>query len=175
MAMVDWHSAPSQEWDAARDLAADLEDGLGLPDLETTLRLRDGEVLHAELDANCWWYCSADVAYLTGHALVFGGLGSLALTTAASAFGNHRRQRHAEKLAAPQWRPAGNIPVLLTSDRILLSVDGPLTSIWLDDILDITPALQAQRLKVVAEGLQPLELHGPWVSYLCTVLQYLLS
>lgn len=174
METFDWSAGPATAWRAAVELATRLECSGGLPHLEAPVRLDDGEVLHANVQANCWWYGATDVEYEQRQLLVFGSLGLLGLSAAASAAWNRRRRAEAEALAAPQWRLLGCAPVLATNERLLVQAEGTWTSVWLPDVLQFLPEPTDDWLELDSEGLPPLAIGGPWAPYLAVVLSYLL-
>jgi hypothetical protein len=175
MAMVDWHTESAEAWAAAQHLADALADGDDLPQIETSLHLADDEIMHAGINADCSWYGDTEATYQHRRFLVFGGIGTLGLTAAASAIGNHRRRNTAAALSRPQWRSLGSISVLLTSRRILLTIDDTFTSVWLDDILQATPAADGQRLELTCRDHPPFSIHGDWVPYFTVALSHLLQ
>lgn len=174
MTAIDLWSESDNAWSAASALQQTLEHREGLPRLGTPFHLAEGELAHVSTWANCSWYGPSDVVYEHRQCLAFGSLGLLGLTVAASVIGNRRRRAEADALAAPQWRIVGCLPVLLTSQRVMLQIDGAWTSLWLSDMLHVVPLPAEARLELVVEDCPPVSLGGPWVPYLCVALAYLL-
>lgn len=80
-----------------------------------------------------WRYVGVEVAYeqrtvLGGGPLMFSALAG------ASAIGNRRRRQESARLAAPQWRPLGDITVVIDDARLLVHHEGAWASVWLDAI-----------------------------------------
>ena len=174
MAVVDWHTQTDEASAAAIALAEHLQHGGELPQLDTSLPLHDGEALHAHVPAECWWHGAAETAYQKYRFLAFDNIAWLGLTAAASAIGNHRRRRTAAALAATQWRALGELPVLLTNQRLVLPIADTLWPIWLDDILHVGTSPDGRRIELVCDDQPPHALVGAWVPYIKVVLDLLL-
>ena len=151
-------------------LRRELLDNDELPVIETDVPLPPGEVVHAAIEAHCWWYGEANT---TWHRYTFWSVTGpvmLGLTAAMSALGNHRRRRSAEILAAPQWRHLGYLPVLLTNHRLLvITLDDEQLSVLLPEVTAHAVDREAARLNLTTP-LGPLTLQDPWVPYLAAGL-----
>ena len=126
-----------QTTDAEPDLASVLDNGgwlrtINVPDL----LLPDGEPAYADFWATGWRYEAAVVPYERRTVVMGGPLMALA-TWAASALGNRRRRASAEADSAPQWRPLGQIRVVVTSSRLLVLHGGAWWSVWYSEILRV--------------------------------------
>jgi hypothetical protein len=168
-------SASDAAWEAAVDLAAAVSNGAALPELASPVLLEPGEVLHASVDATAWRFQALDVAYERQRLLAVGGPLVLGLTAAASAAANRRARADAERLAAPQWRPLGLVPILATSHRMLVQRAGAWGSVWYGAIRQLRPALPDHLLELYFEDDPPYALEGPSVPYLAVVLATVLA
>lgn len=162
-------------WDAAVELYDALQHGYGLPVLESPVILDPGEVLHAQVSAYGWRYHAVDVAYDRQGFFAFGGLAMLGASLAATAIGNRRTRAAAEQLAAPQWRPLGDLPILATNQRLLVFYEQAWASVWLAGIRQLLPAPAERRLEMTFDDDPPYALWGPWVPYLSVVMSVLVS
>ena len=164
-------------WDAAVKLVDLLDTGHALPVVQSPVALDPGEVLHAEVSAHGWRFHGVYIAY-TEHGFVgVGGLAMLGLTTAATAVGNQRARAEAERLAAPQWRPLGEVPILATNHRLLVWHEYRWESVWLAGISHLVPSPAEHRLELLFADVEdpPYALSGPWVPYLTVVMSVLLE
>lgn len=161
--------------EAARSLAGALAGGAALPMLPSPFLLDDGEAVHANLPAHGWRYHSLDVVVEEQRFLAVGGPVVFGLTAAASAVGNRRARAAAERLAAPQWRPLGVLPILATSRRLLVFYEGQWASVWYPAIRQMIPDVDNDRLELIFESDPPYLLCGPWVPYLTVVLTAVLA
>ena len=164
-------------WDAAVNLVDLLDAGYGLPVLHSPVPLELGEVLHAEVSAHGWRFHGVHVAY-TEHGFVgVGGLAMLGLMTAATAVGNRRARAEAERLAAPRWRPLGEMPILATNHRLIVWHERQWQSVWLAGISHLVPSPAEHRLEFLFDdiGDPPYALSGPWVPYLTVAMSTLLE
>ena len=82
--------------------------------------LLPGEHIHAEITADAWRYLALDVPYDRRTILLGGPVGFLC-SGIASIVGNHRARRTAEAVAALQWRYLGHLPLVVTSQRVLVN------------------------------------------------------
>lgn len=165
----------NSEWDAAVDLANRVATGSGLPNLASPVLLDAGEVLHADVAAEGWRYCAADVTYTEPHVVAIGGPLMFGLVAAGSAVARRRARREAEALAAPQWRPLGALRILATDRRLLVWHEGAWASVWYNAIRELRPDLEAGRLDMTFENDPPYCLAGPWVPYLTVIVTTVLA
>jgi hypothetical protein len=164
-------------WDAAVELVDLLGQGYGLPVLQSPVVLDVGEVLHAEVSAHGWRFHGVDVAY-TEHGFVgVGGLAMLGLTTAATAVGNRRARADAERVAAPQWRPLGEMQILATSQRLLVFHQHQWESVWLAGVSHLVPHPAERWVEMLFVDVDdpPYALSGRWAPYLTAVMSVLLE
>lgn len=171
--MASWASVePAIDgWTAAEELERRLAAGGTLLELDSPIPLAPGEILHAGVEAHCWWYGPAEVTYTQQHLLIFGTTPWLALSATASALGDHRRRRSAAALAAPQWRPLGHTHVLVTNTRLLVRHGDeflPFPHASIDCVAD-SPDLH--HLEIHFTNGTALSLHSDWASYLAIALE----
>lgn len=166
---------PDSAWVAAERLAEAVSSGMPLVVLPSPVLLEPGEVLHASGDATAWRYQALDVAYEQRRGFVLGGPILFGVTAAATAAANRRARAEAERCAAAQWRPLGQLQLLATSHRLLVLHQGAWASVWYDAIRQIRPALAEGRLELNFEDDAPYALAGPWVPYLAVVLVTVLA
>lgn len=162
--------SPADSWEAAERLAEEIAAGQQLPEVASPVLLEVGEVLHAAADAEAWRYQGLDVPYVQRRGFAVGGLITFGVTAAATAAANRRARAEAEQMAAPQWRPLGQVPVMATSHRLLVLHEGAWASVWYDAIRQIRPALAEGRLELFFEDDPPYLLQGPAVPYLAVVV-----
>lgn len=133
-ATIDSDQRPT---DTEPDLAAVLDNGgwlrpINVPDL----LLPDGEDAYADFWATGWRYEAAVVPY-ERRTLVVGGPWMALATWTASALGNRRLRASAEAASVPQWRPLGQIRVVVTSSRLLVLHGGAWWSVWYSEIAGV--------------------------------------
>jgi len=133
------------------------------------------EVLHGDLAAEGWRFHGADVAYTAPHAVTIGGPLMFGLVAAGSATARRRARREAETLAAPQWRPLGELRILASDRRLLVWHEGAWASVWYHAIREFCPDLAAARLNLTFDDDPPYCLSGPWVPYLTVIVTTLLA
>ena len=171
MAATAARPAPTDtSWAVAELLAAEIVGGGRLPELASPVVLEAGEVLHAQVEAEAWRYLAVDVPCTQHRGYALGGPLLFGITAAARAVANRRARLEAERLAAPQWRPLGLLPVLATSHRLLVLHEAAWHSVWYAAIRQIRPALHEDRLEMFFEEDPPYLLAGPAVPYLAVVL-----
>lgn len=159
--------------DAARRLADALRNGGWLePVAIAGLPLEPGESAYADLHASGWRYFALDQLAYERRTLLVGGPFLMGLTGIVSAIGNSRRRRDAERVAAPQWRPLGQLRIVVTSQRLLVWFDQVWWSVWYSAIADIRPDPANSCLDLYFEADPPYRLVGPHVPALCVVLAY---
>lgn len=160
---------------AAEQLAAAVASGQRLPDLASPILLGAGEVLHAQVEASGWRFHAVDVVVEQRRLLATGGLLTFGMATAANSIGNWRARADAERLAAPQWRPLGAMPLLATNQRLLAFHEGAWASVWYSAIRQIIPSLHDFRLELIFEDDPPYLLAGEWVPYLTVIITAVLA
>lgn len=107
--------------------------------------LQPGERVHAEITADAWRYLAIDVPY-DHRTILFGGPIGWTISAIASAIGNRRTRQAAERLAAPQWRYLGHLPIIVTNQRLIVWYEHEWWPIWFEmiercDIADDTAVL----------------------------------
>ncbi len=163
-------SRADHAWAAAGSLAAQLVAGGNLPTLTSAVALSSGEVLHGELIAEGWRFHGADVVVEQERLVAMGGLFTFGIAAVANSIGNRRAQVEAERLAAPQWRPLGSMPLLATNQRLLVLHEGEWASVWYSAIRQIIPSIDDFRLELIFEDDPPYLLAGEWVPYLTVII-----
>ncbi len=169
------HPNLNSAWTEAESLAAGIAASAHLPTLESPLLLDPGEVLHASVEAHGWRHHALDVIVEERRFLAMGGPIVFGLTVAASAIGNRRVRATAERLAAPQWRPLGSLPILATNERLLVFFEGQWAPVWYSAIRQMIPDMANGRLQLIFEDDPPYALCGEWVPYLTVVLTTVLA
>lgn len=97
--------------------------------------LQPGECVHAEITADAWRYLAIDVPY-DHRTILFGGPIGWTISAIASAIGNRRTRQAAERLAAPQWRHLGHLPIIVTNQRLVVWYDNDWWLVWFAGIRD---------------------------------------
>lgn len=162
-------------WDAAVELYGSLQQGHALPQIPSPAILDPGEVAHACVSAWGWRFHGVDVSYTQHGLFAFGGLTMFGLTAAATAVGNRRARAEAERLAAPQWRSLGELPIVVTDQRLLVLHQSVWASVWLSGVRRMVPSLGERRLEMGFDDDPPYALCGPWVPYLTVMTSALLG
>ncbi|MCB1258322.1 MAG: hypothetical protein KDB26_14515 [Microthrixaceae bacterium] len=162
-------------WTAAVDLANRLATGERLPTIPSTALLDQGEVLHADLPANGWRFHPISVTYESPSAIALGGPLTFGIIAASSATARRHVRREAEAVAAPQWRPLGELRILTTDRRLLVWHEGAWASVWYNAIRELHPDIDATRLDMTFDEDPPYCLAGPWVPYLTVIVTTVLA
>ena len=158
--------------DAESDLAAVLENGGWLRPINVSdLLLPDGEDAYADFWAMGWRYEAAVVPYERRTVVVGGPLMALATWT-ASALGNRRRRESAEAASAPQWRPLGQIRVVVTSSRLLVLHGGAWWSVWYSEIVRVQTLSGSRMVDLTFRADAPYRLLTAGSAELVTVMGY---
>ena len=162
--------------DAAADRLADaLNDGAWLRPIHVEgLPLLDGELAYADLEAHGWRFHALDVPYEQRTVMVGGPL-LMAVTGLASALGNRRRRIEADRIAAPQWRPLGQLRVVVTSDRLLVWHRGAWWSVWYSAIVDVRGGSGSEWIDLTLDGDHPYRLARSGVTSIGVVLSHLVT
>ena len=159
----------------AERLAADLAHLAPLPVLPSPIFLSHDEVLHAQIDAIGWRFHAVDVVVEQRQLVWMSGLLKFGFAAAANSIGNRRALAEAERLAAPQWRPLGSMPLLATNQRLLVLHEGEWASVWYSAVRQIVPSLDNCRLELIFEDDPPYLLAGEWVPYLAVIITAVLA
>jgi len=120
--------------------------------------------------ARAWRFCAADVTYTAPRAVASGGPMAFATVAGASSIARRRARRSAEALAAPQWRPLGELEIVVAEDRLLVWHAGEWTSVWYHAIRGLYPDLPVNRLDIFFENDAPYCLVGPEIPRLAAFL-----
>lgn len=148
------------------DLSAVLDNGGWLrPIIVPDLLLPDGEHAYADFWATGWRYEAAVVPYERRTVVVGGPLMALATWT-ASALGNRRRRESAEAASAAQWRPLGQIRVVVTSSRLLVLHGGAWWSVWYSEIASTQAAPDGDGIVIAFHADPPYQLRAVGVGEL---------
>lgn len=172
---VDTRSENERGRASAERLATAVALGEPLPNLASPILLDPGEVLHAQLDASGWRFLGVDVVVEQRRLVALGGLLAFGAVAAANSIGNRRARAEAERLAAPQWRPLGSMPLLVTNQRLLALHDGAWASVWYSAISQLIPSVDDGRLELIFEDDPPYLLIGEWVPYLTVIITTVLA
>jgi hypothetical protein len=173
LAMAGAYGRPASSespWTAAARLAAEVAEGERLPELPSPVLLHAEEMLHAMEHAEAWRYVGLDVIYTRRQGVTLAGPIALSFTALATRIGNRRTRDEAGRLAAPQWRPLGHVPVMATSHRLLVLYEGRWASVWYNAIRQMRPALAQGRLELFFDEDAPYLLQGTSVPYLAVVI-----
>ena len=95
--------------------------------------LQPSEHVHAEIQASAWRYLALDVPY-DHRTILFGGPIGWICSGIASAIGNRRSRQAAERLAAPQWRYLGHLPIIVTNHRLMVWYEDGWRPVWFDAV-----------------------------------------
>lgn len=123
MTAATWTNA-DEGYLRAYQWAASLARGTALPQIEPPVPMGPGEVAHAQLGpVRMAGHFGGDASYRRSF-VVLGGPVGLALTGAASIAHNQAKRAEAERNAIPRWHDLGIGQVLVTSQRIVLMLEG---------------------------------------------------
>ena len=128
------------------------------------------ETVHGEISAYGWRYYALDSVPYERHMCVVGGGFGMVFTGLLSAIGNSRGRRHAEALAAPQWRPLGPLRIAFTAERLLVWHRQTWWSVWLAAVVGSRWDAASEALELFFEGEPPYRLAGPEVRSLAARL-----
>jgi hypothetical protein len=159
---------------SAAQLAADVAAGQPLPLLSSPVLLEAGEVLHAEAVIAGWRFHAAEMI-VEHRRLVGTGLFTFGVAAALNSIEGRRAREEAERLAAPQWRSLGSMPVLATNQRLLLLHEGAWASVWYSAIRKALPRPDEHQLELTFEEDPPYLLAAERVPYLTVVIVTVLA
>jgi hypothetical protein len=123
--------------------------------------LLPGESVHAEIHADAWRYLAIDVPY-DHRTILYGGPVGWTISAIASAIGNRRTRQAAERLAAPQWRYLGHLPIIVTNQRLLVWYADQWNNVWLSAIEHVS--IDGHRLELYFTVDPPYLLDTPHAS-----------
>jgi len=110
--------------------ASSLAAGAALPQQATALPLGPGEVAHAHLaPVGVFGHFGEQKDYRRSFLLVGGPVG-LALTGAASYAHNQSKKAQAKRAAIPSWHALGAADLVMTNQRLAVTLNGQLESLW---------------------------------------------
>lgn len=162
---------PVDEARAAQRLAEALDNGGWLHPIDVRdCPLDDGEVAYADITAFGWRFHAIDVPY-ERRTVMFGGPLLLTATAIGSWASNRRRRREAERQAMPQWRPLGQIRVVVTSSRLLVLHNGGWYPVWYSAIDEVRPTPESRTLDLTFVADPPYRFAGPGVYSLAALLE----
>lgn len=172
-ATIDSDQRPTDtDTDTEPDLAAVLDGGGWLRPINVAdLLLPDGEDAYADFWATGWRHEAAVVPYERRTVVVGGPLMALATWT-ASALGNRRRRASAEAASVPQWRPLGQIRVVVTSSRLLVLHGGAWWSVWYSEIANVQTTPDGRMIDLLFRVDAPYRLFTTGAEELVTVIRY---
>ena len=155
-----------------------LAGGAALPQADAPLQLGPGEQAHLHLaPVTVVGYYGENKGYRRSFVL-FGGPVGLAVTGAASLAHNASKKAEAKRAAVPHWHTLGTADLVVTNQRIALTVGGKIESVWYAETspLQITAGAGG----VPAVGLQPsdmppLRLESPWAPLVYVFVHYLVD
>lgn len=162
---------PVDEAQTAQRLADALDNGGWLNPIDVwDAPLQDGEVAYADLTAFGWRYHAIDVPY-EHRTVIFGGPILFATTAIGSWASNRRRRREAQRQAMPQWRPLGQIRVVVTSTRLLVHHDGGWYPVWYSAIDEVRPVPESGTLDLMFVADPPYRLAGSGICSLAPLFE----
>lgn len=121
-----------------------------------------------------WRYVGVEVAY-EQRTVLGGGPVMFSALAGASAAGNRRRRHEAARLAAPQWRPLGDIAVVIDDARLLVHHEGAWASVWLDAITALEGHPGGDGVTLLFAEDPPYAFTGPWAGRLASVINSALA
>lgn len=121
-----------------------------------------------------WRYEAVEVGY--EQTRIVPGRPVMAMVVAGTcAMVNRRRRQAALRLAAPQWRPLGDVTVTATDHRLLVLHQGAWASVWLDAVTEVRPHLEAGYVELLFADDPPYALCGPRAPSLWSALEAILA
>lgn len=165
----------TEGWVQAAKLRQALLAGHTLPTLPSVpVRLKQGEVAHAQVGVEYSRYYSMNVTYRQSNGFFFGSPLFVATGMAATAIGNASARSRAQAMAAPQWRERQGVNAYLTSQRILTCVQGhQWVSFWHQGIIEAAPLLEHWALMETFEQGDPVRWSGPAAAWLAVAVIHL--
>jgi hypothetical protein len=158
--------------------AGALAGGSPMPTVTTALQLGPGEIAHADFaPVALAGYFGEDTQYRSSFLLVGGPVG-LAVTGAASLARNAAKKAEARRAAVPRWHALGMADVVVTSQRLAVSVGGQTESLW---YAELGPAqLAAGTGGMAAVQVQPaghpvLRIESAWAPLLYVYVHHLVD
>ena len=171
-------SANDEGYLRAYKWAGALAGGAQLPVLAAPFPLGPGEVAHAQIGpVKVIGFYGEKKGYRRGF-LMFGGPVGLAVTGAASYARNQSKKAEAERAAAPHWHDMGIASIVVTNQRLMLSVGQNTEGLWHAESGPMqllsgpggVPVIQFQ-----PAGMPELRLESPWSAMLYVFVHHLLE
>lgn len=120
--------------------AGALAGGVALPQEPVPVALGPGETAHLHVSpVNLHGYFGQNAEYRRSFVLLGGPVG-LALTGAASLAHNASKKADAERAAKPRWHALGPADLIMTSQRLLVTLNGEAQSLWYAEMGPLQPA-----------------------------------
>ncbi|QYG94387.1 antitoxin VbhA family protein (plasmid) [Iamia sp. SCSIO 61187] len=121
-----------------------------------------------------WRYLGVDVAY-EQSTVIGGGPLMFSALAGASMVGNRRRRDEAGRLAAPRWRPLGDITVVFDDARLLVHHEGAWASVWLDAITMLQGHPGGAGVTLLFADDPPYAFTGAWAGHLAAAIERALA
>ena len=120
--------------------AGALAGGAALPQEPVPVALGPGESSHLHVSpVSLHGYFGQNAEYHRSFVLLGGPVG-LALTGAASLAHNASKKADAERAARPRWNALGPADLIMTSQRLILTLKGEAQSLWYAEMGPLEPA-----------------------------------
>ncbi len=176
MATAEW-SAYDEGYLRAWQWSGSLAGGAALPQETAPFTLGPGEVAHAHLvPVSVTGYYGENSGYRKSVVLLGGPVG-WAVTGAASYAHNKSKKADAERAAVPRWHSLGTADLVLTNQRIALTLNGQVESLWFAEAgaPQWTPGTDGPAVTVQTSGMPPLRLASPWAPMLFVFAHHLVD
>ena len=152
--------------------------GAALPQAATALPLGPGEVAHLHLaPVGVPGHFGEQKEYRRSFLLVGGPVG-LALTGAASYAHNQSKKAEAERAAIPKWHALGSADLVMTNQRLAITLNGQLESLWHAEAGPLSPAVGSGGIPAVQlqpSGMPLLQLESPYAPILYVFVHHLVD
>jgi hypothetical protein len=152
--------------------------GAALPQEATALSLGPSEIAHAHLaPVGVFGHFGEQKDYRRSFLLVGGPVG-LALTGAASYAHNQSKKAEAGRAAIPKWHALGSADLVMTNQRLAITLNGQLESLWYAETGPLSPTVGKGGIPAV--HLQPssmpvLRLESPYAPVLYVFVHHLVD
>jgi hypothetical protein len=155
-----------------------LATGNPLPQVATAVPLGPGEVAHAHIaPVGIFGYFGEQKEY-NRSLFLFGGPVGLAVTGAASMAHNASKKAEAERAAIPHWHGLGSGDLVMTNQRLAVTLNGNLQSLWHAESGALGSAVGAGGVPAVQlqpNGMPPLRLESPSAPTVFVFVHHLLE
>ncbi len=139
MSVASWNDY-DEGYLRAYQWAGALAGGAALPQEPVPIALGPGETAHLHLSpVSLHGYFGQDAEYRRSFLLLGGPVG-LALTGAASLAHNASKKAEAERAARPRWNVLGAADLIMSSQRLILTLKGEAQSLWYAEMGPLQPA-----------------------------------